>query len=243
MTEVPEILEHLRHALGQATGDMRGLTIVVSAGGTREPLDPVRVLTNRSSGKMGFAIAAAARDRGARTALVTAPTNLQGPAGVSVVRVNTALEMRSAVLDACRGADVLIMAAAVADYRPAAVAASKVKKGAATWTIDLIQNPTFSRRSTGRSSRSASPRRPSASSSRPETNSNRSGWISSSVMTSERPIADSTSTRIASPCSTAPATLRSFRFCQNTKWPSMSWTGFCVYTDPGRKDHSRNSTD
>jgi phosphopantothenoylcysteine decarboxylase/phosphopantothenate--cysteine ligase len=141
MTDVPEILEHLRWILGETTGDLRGRTIVVSAGGTQEPLDPVRVLTNRSSGKMGYAVAEAARDRGARTLLVTAPTGLPIPVGVEAVHVRTALEMRAAVLDAAPRADAVIMAAAVADYRPAAQAPQKIKKGPATWTVDLVVNP------------------------------------------------------------------------------------------------------
>ncbi|MDR7555684.1 MAG: bifunctional phosphopantothenoylcysteine decarboxylase/phosphopantothenate--cysteine ligase CoaBC [Armatimonadota bacterium] len=141
MVDVAEVVGHVRAALGAATGDLRGVTIVVTAGGTREPLDPVRVLTNRSSGKMGYAVAEAARDRGARTILITAPTALPDPPGVEVQRVETALEMREAVLAACREADALVMAAAVADYRPAAPAPHKVKKGAPTWTVDLVQTP------------------------------------------------------------------------------------------------------
>ncbi|MDR7482733.1 MAG: bifunctional phosphopantothenoylcysteine decarboxylase/phosphopantothenate--cysteine ligase CoaBC [Armatimonadota bacterium] len=141
MAEVPEVLGHLRAVLGAATGDLRGTTIVVTAGGTREPLDPVRVLTNRSSGKMGYAVAEAARDRGARAILITAPTALPDPPGVDVRRVETALEMREAVLAACRDADALVMTAAVADYRPAAPAPQKVKKGAPTWTVELVETP------------------------------------------------------------------------------------------------------
>lgn len=141
MTEVSEIIDHLRLALGQAGGDLRGRTLVVTAGGTQEPLDPVRVITNRSSGKMGYAIAEAARDRGARTVLVTAPTNLADPAGVELVRVGTAAEMREAVLKASRGADALIMAAAVSDYRPLTPAGQKMKKGASEWVVELTQNP------------------------------------------------------------------------------------------------------
>ncbi len=141
MSEVPEILEHLRHTLGQVGGDLRGRTIVISAGGTQEPLDPVRVLTNRSSGKMGFALAEAARDRGARTVLVTAPTSLPTPVGVEAVPVRTAIEMRRAVLTASEQADALIMAAAVADYRPATTVLHKVKRGPASWTLELVQNP------------------------------------------------------------------------------------------------------
>ncbi|MGQ0568279.1 MAG: bifunctional phosphopantothenoylcysteine decarboxylase/phosphopantothenate--cysteine ligase CoaBC [Armatimonadota bacterium] len=141
MTEVAEILEHLRHMLGQAAGDLRDRMIVVTAGGTQETLDPVRVLTNRSSGKMGFARAEAARDRGARTVLVAAPTSLPVPVGVGYRPVRTAMEMRTAVIEACRQADALVMAAAVADYRPVTAAPQKVKKGAATWTVELTQNP------------------------------------------------------------------------------------------------------
>ena len=141
MTEVAEIIDHIRFVLGQAAGDLRGCTLVVTAGGTQEPLDPVRVITNRSSGKMGYAIAEAARDRGARTVLVTAPTSLPDPAGVELVRVGTAAEMREAVLKASRGADALIMAAAVSDYRPATPAGHKRKKGAPEWVVELTQNP------------------------------------------------------------------------------------------------------
>ncbi|HET8679305.1 MAG TPA: bifunctional phosphopantothenoylcysteine decarboxylase/phosphopantothenate--cysteine ligase CoaBC [bacterium] len=141
MTEVAEIIDHLRLALGQAEGDLRGRTLVVTAGGTQEPIDPVRVITNRSSGKMGYAIAEAARDRGARTVLVTAPTSLPDPTGVELIRVGTAAEMREAVLKASRGADALIMAAAVSDYRPATPAGHKMKKGAPEWVVELTQNP------------------------------------------------------------------------------------------------------
>ncbi len=141
MAEVSSVIGYLRWVLGQATGDLRGRTIVVTAGGTVEPLDPVRVITNRSSGKMGYAVAEAARDRGARTVLITAPTALDDPEGVEVVRTRTALEMRDAVVAASREADALIMAAAVADYRPATTASQKVKKGSPTWVVELTRNP------------------------------------------------------------------------------------------------------
>jgi phosphopantothenoylcysteine decarboxylase/phosphopantothenate--cysteine ligase len=141
MAEVAEVLGHLRQMVGQATGDLRGRTLVVTAGGTQEPIDPVRVITNRSSGKMGYAIAEAARDRGARTVLIAAPTTLPAPVGVRVVRVQTALEMRDAVMKACREADALIMAAAVADYRPVTVASQKVKGGPSTRVVEMTQNP------------------------------------------------------------------------------------------------------
>ena len=127
LVEVPQIVDSLRAILGRQ-GDMAGRSIVVSAGGTQEPIDPVRVITNRSSGKMGYALAQAARDRGARVTLVTAPTSLPDPAGMEIRRVATVAEMREAVLSACEGADALIMAAAVSDYRPAQVASQKIKK-------------------------------------------------------------------------------------------------------------------
>ena len=129
LADAPELLGRIAQTLG-ANGDLRGRSIVVSAGGTQEPLDPVRVLTNRSSGKMGYAIAEAARDRGADVTLVTAPVALEPPAGVRMERVGSAEEMLAAVQNAARSADALVMAAAVADYRPASPSAGKLKKEA-----------------------------------------------------------------------------------------------------------------
>ena len=129
LAETPELLGRIAQALG-ANGDLRGWSIVVSAGGTQEPLDPVRVLTNRSSGKMGYAIAEAARDRGADVTLVTAPAVLDPPVGVRVERADTAEQMRNAVQEAACSADALVMAAAVADYRPAEPSGEKLKKEA-----------------------------------------------------------------------------------------------------------------
>ena len=144
MSEPAFIVDSLRAVLGRR-GDMAGRAIVVSAGGTQEPIDPVRVITNRSSGKMGYAIAQAARDRGARVTLVSAPTSLPEPAGVDVRQVATVAQMREAVLAACEGADALIMAAAVSDYRPADVASQKIKKGADDdgLTLRLVKNEDF----------------------------------------------------------------------------------------------------
>ncbi len=128
-------------------GALAGRRIVVSAGGMREPIDPVRFIGNRSSGKMGFALAEAARDRGAAVTLVTTvtpPSALTAPFGVDVVPVETVAETREAVLAACDGADVLIMAAAMADYRPATRAAQKIKKDdGAGLTLELVQNASF----------------------------------------------------------------------------------------------------
>ena len=140
LVETPELMGNIAAILGRQ-GDLAGRTIVVSAGGTQEPIDPVRVITNRSSGKMGYAIAEAARDRGARVVLVAAPTALADPVGVDLVRTTTALEMRDAVSKAVAGSDALIMAAAVADYRPISTASQKVKKGADTWSIELGRTP------------------------------------------------------------------------------------------------------
>lgn len=144
------ILGILSQTLGR-NGDLAGRTIVVSAGGTQEPIDPVRVITNRSSGKMGYALAEAARDRGADVALVTA-ASLPNPAGVRCYHVQTVAEMREAVLNACAGADALIMAAAVSDYRPVEVASQKMKKsppggqagpGGDGLTLELVKNQDF----------------------------------------------------------------------------------------------------
>jgi len=121
--------------------DLAGRRIVVTAGGTQEPIDPVRYIGNRSSGKMGFAIAEAACARGAAVTLVSGPTALPAPLGVSLVHVGTALEMEAAVREAVPGADALIMAAAVADYRVAQPAEQKIKKEAGDLTIHLVRNP------------------------------------------------------------------------------------------------------
>lgn len=129
------------------TSELAGRSVVVSAGGTREPLDPVRYLGNRSSGKQGFALAAVAASRGASVTLVAANTSLAAPAGVSVVPVSTALELQAAVERAAKDADVVVMAAAVADFRPAHYAGAKIKKTHdpddpdAAPTIELVRNP------------------------------------------------------------------------------------------------------
>lgn len=122
--------------------DLEGRSVLVTAGGTQEPVDPVRFLGNRSSGKTGFAIAAEAARRGAHVTLVTAPTHLADPFGVEVVRVQTALEMREAVLARADDADAIVMSAAVADFRPVRPAAEKIKKGgSAPDAIALERNP------------------------------------------------------------------------------------------------------
>jgi phosphopantothenoylcysteine decarboxylase/phosphopantothenate--cysteine ligase len=130
-------------ALSSPPGPLAGLTVTISAGGTREPLDPVRFLGNRSSGKQGAALAAAARDAGARVRLLAAHMDVPAPAGVDVVKVETALELRAAALHAAADSDVIIMAAAVADFRPADVSGTKIKKrdDVADPVISLVRNP------------------------------------------------------------------------------------------------------
>jgi phosphopantothenoylcysteine decarboxylase/phosphopantothenate--cysteine ligase len=118
-------------------GPLAGLTVLISAGPTREPIDPVRYIGNRSSGKMGYALAAAAADRGARVILVSGPTALSPPAGVETVRIETAEEMYGAVLGRAGDADIYIGAAAVADYAPAEAEPQKIKKNMETLTLSL----------------------------------------------------------------------------------------------------------
>ncbi|TDC40183.1 bifunctional phosphopantothenoylcysteine decarboxylase/phosphopantothenate--cysteine ligase CoaBC [Micromonospora sp. KC213] len=141
-----EIFAIARRALARgvdAPADLAGRHVVVTAGGTREPLDPVRFLGNRSSGKQGYAFARAAVARGARVTLVAANVALPDPAGVDLVRVGTTEELRTATLAAAEGADVMVMAAAPADFRPASYASSKIKKvdGGGAPTIELVTNP------------------------------------------------------------------------------------------------------
>ena len=122
-------------------GDLQGVRVLVTAGPTREPLDPVRFISNRSSGKMGYAVAAAAATRGAQVTLVSGPTSLPDPEDCVVVRVNTAEEMREAVAGRFDDCDVLIAAAAVADYMPAQVQAGKLKRSKGPITVQLGPTP------------------------------------------------------------------------------------------------------
>jgi len=129
---------------GETRRDLEGRRVVVSAGGTREPLDPVRYLGNRSSGKQGVAISRAAADRGAKVTLVAANVAIPVPEGIDVVRVETTLELQRAVEQAASDADVVVMAAAPADFRPALVSASKIKKSSdpeAGLRVELVENP------------------------------------------------------------------------------------------------------
>jgi phosphopantothenoylcysteine decarboxylase/phosphopantothenate--cysteine ligase len=121
--------------------DLAGKTVLVTAGPTCEDIDPVRFLTNRSSGKMGYALAEAAHRRGARVILVSGPTDMKVPEGIDWVPVRATEEMRRAVLDRARDADIVIMAAAVADYRPAATHEKKLKRGEGSFTLELEPTP------------------------------------------------------------------------------------------------------
>lgn len=137
----PEVIFNAAHAL-LGSGDFAGKTVLVTAGPTREELDPVRFLSNYSSGKMGYAIACAARDRGARVVLVSGPVTLPEPRGVELIRVDSAQEMHAAVKKSAEHADIIIKAAAVADYRPSARAEHKTKKGETeTIALELQRNP------------------------------------------------------------------------------------------------------
>ncbi len=132
-----------RGARGASAPDLAGRHVVVTAGGTREPLDPVRYLGNRSSGKQGYALAATAAARGARVTLVAGNTELPDPAGVDVLRIGTARQLREAVLKAAADADAVVMAAAVADFRPAVYTTGKIKKveGQEPEPVTLVRNP------------------------------------------------------------------------------------------------------
>jgi phosphopantothenoylcysteine decarboxylase/phosphopantothenate--cysteine ligase len=121
--------------------DLAGENILVTAGPTQEPLDPVRFISNHSSGKMGYAVAVMAKRRGAKVTLISGPTNIPPPGGVKFVSVRSAVQMRDAVRDCMKEATVIIKAAAVADYRPARLSVSKIKKKEGTFTLELERNP------------------------------------------------------------------------------------------------------
>lgn len=141
MVEPEEIVGAARMVLGRQ-GDLAGWRVVVTAGGTREAIDPVRFVSNHSSGKMGYAVAIAARDRGAAVTLITT-TALPDPFGIEVIHLDSAEQMLTAVLQATRQADLLVMAAAVADFRPGTIATQKIKKKGDTegLGLELVRNP------------------------------------------------------------------------------------------------------
>ena len=136
MTEPADLLGHIRYLLSR-NGQLKGKVVVITAGGTQETLDPVRVLTNRSSGKQGLALVQAALDCGAEVILIATPATPSTPIGAKHIQVTSAREMEHAVMKACTQADALIMAAAVADFRPAASASQKIKKQGNVLSIEL----------------------------------------------------------------------------------------------------------
>lgn len=140
LADPEDIIDTVKVVLGRK-GDLVGRRILVTAGGTQEPIDPVRHITNRSSGKMGYAIAIAARDRGAEVDLITAPSELRTPKGINVTRVRAAEQMLEAVGALISACDALVMAAAVSDYRVASPSEHKIKKSGDTLTLTLVKNP------------------------------------------------------------------------------------------------------
>lgn len=142
LAEISDIIGTIQQVLGRK-GDLAQKRIVVTAGGTREVIDPVRYIGNRSSGKMGFALAEAARDRGATVVLVKAATSLPAPTGIEVVNVESVMEMKKAVIETTRRADVLIMAAAVSDFQVAQQADHKIKKEGGKLSLELVGTEDF----------------------------------------------------------------------------------------------------
>ncbi|HET8586959.1 MAG TPA: bifunctional phosphopantothenoylcysteine decarboxylase/phosphopantothenate--cysteine ligase CoaBC, partial [Candidatus Limnocylindria bacterium] len=140
MAEPAQIVDAVERLFARS-GDLEGLRVVVTAGGTREPIDPVRFIGNRSSGKMGVAIAEAARDRGASVTLIAGAMSVTPPRGVEVRDATTATTMREAVLRAAPGADILVMAAAVADFAPVRAAHRKIKRDGSPLKVELVPNP------------------------------------------------------------------------------------------------------
>ena len=139
LADVEDIIGTMHKIIGRS-GPMAGKKVIVTAGGTREPIDSVRFISNLSSGKMGYAIAEAARDQGANVVLVTS-SQIKTPAGIESIHVQTALEMHDAVLKACKDADAIIMAAAVADYHLEKPFKNKIKKKSATLDLSLVRTP------------------------------------------------------------------------------------------------------
>lgn len=134
------IVDYVKGILSKKS-DYEGLRILVTAGPTREPIDPVRYISNHSSGKMGYAVAKAALERGAFVKLVTGPVNITPPSGAEVVCVTSAIDMYNEVMKSYESFDVLVMVAAVADYRCASVSESKIKKSGDRFTVELVKNP------------------------------------------------------------------------------------------------------
>jgi phosphopantothenoylcysteine decarboxylase/phosphopantothenate--cysteine ligase len=213
LAETPQVIGALRALLGERSGDLRGRHVVVSAGPTHEPLDPVRFIGNHSTGKMGFAIAEAARDRGARVTLVTGPVALETPWAVERVNVHTVADMLAALERATADADAIIMAAAPADFRPASSEAHKIKKAPGEDGSPSLspRTRTSSPRSGAAASGSGSPPRPRTSRSTRRQSSSPSALTSSSRTTSRGPAAGSARRPTRSSSSTPTAASRNCR--------------------------------
>jgi len=140
LPETAVILGTIEMTLGK-TGDLKGKRVVVTAGGTQEAIDPVRFISNRSSGKMGYAVAEAARDRGAQVTLITAPTALADPIGIDMVKIKSVVQLRDEVVKSTRKADVLVMSSAAADFIPKTTAAQKIKKSETGLVLELVKAP------------------------------------------------------------------------------------------------------
>ena len=134
----------VRKTIGMS-GDFSGRKVVISAGGTREPIDPIRYLSNRSTGKMGYALAEAARDRGADVTLIKASSTLETPAGISLLSAETVEEMKQIVFQECENADLLVMAAAISDFRPQNISVDKIKKSGNNFSLHLVENEDWMR--------------------------------------------------------------------------------------------------
>lgn len=140
LADVDEIIKFIIDIV-KPNRDLEGKKVLITAGPTRESLDPVRFITNHSSGKMGYSLAQAAVDRGAEVTLISGPTNLCPPKGVKLLKINTTLEMYNAVIDNYMQQHIIIKSAAVADYRPETVSKNKIKKGEGNLTLTLVRNP------------------------------------------------------------------------------------------------------
>ncbi len=141
MLEPESIVEALQDGSGTREGVLSGVEVLMTAGPTREPLDPVRFISNRSSGRMGYALATAMRELGASVSLVSGPVELPAPRGVELIRVETALQMHAQVMRLCGQAGIFVATAAVADYRMSEAHAQKIKKSAEVLEFSLVRNP------------------------------------------------------------------------------------------------------
>jgi len=140
LADIDEIIEFVIN-IAKPNNDLKGKKVLITAGPTRESLDPVRFITNHSSGKMGYSLATAALERGAKVTLISGPTNLCPPKGVKLIKINTTLEMYDAVMNNYIEQNIIIKSAAVADYRPETVSTSKIKKTEGNLTLKLVRNP------------------------------------------------------------------------------------------------------